>query len=454
MSPLSRISPSGHPQTDLSHNTPIRKTETLYESCITSLGGIIRDTYFMPLFNKLPPEWQLQLEKEEEFFLEFWNAKASLRPEFPLQKDIRNHFICKTEKIAVTVLGKKLWVKCLIIESKNHKESDKFYNFVHVLGNSSTIDSNIAQTYPFLASYLTLKQNYPARFILISQYNIESRDKSMPLHKIKTLQEGGFILSETLKSLEETCGTIHQIFAHSLGCMIAAASLQFFHKITPQNTVLENNPLSPLFQKIYKTFTKAAEFFIQCYEFIIYSLTGKVTKNPPENPPTLKAIRTFKSLPKNIHFDRGPSCIKELSKERWGGSLFKDFARMSGWDLDLGKEIFNFVQNTKENLPPITFTNALQDHIFNGKASLVANPYIQRLTTEKKVTSLVLDITQQCIHSSAHHSLHAGALNRLHLIEESSEQNFLQGTESLSDAIIRKSMPPSSQDPFIENLIG
>lgn len=452
MSPLSKVSSPEHLQPNLSYNTPSKKTETLYESCITSLGGIIRDAYFMPLFNKLSPEWQLQLEKEEEFFQKFWNAKAELRPEFPLQKDIRNHFIHKTEKVAVTVFGKKLWVRCLIIESKNHKESDTFYNFVHVLGNSSTIDSNIAQTYPFLASYLNLKPNYPARFILISQYNIESREKSMPLYKIKTLQEGGFILSETLKSLEETYGTIHQIFAHSLGCMIATTSLQFFHKITPQNT-LKNNPPSLLFQKIHMIFTKAAEFFIKCYEFIIYPLTGKIIKTPPENPPILKAIRTFKSLPKNIHFDRGPSSIEELSKERWGGSIFLDFAKLSGWDLDLGKEIFNFVQNTKENLPSITFTNALQDHIFNGKASLIANPYIQRLTTEKKVTSLILDITQQCIHSSAHHSLHAGALNRLHLIEESSEQNFLQGNESLSDAIIRKSMLPSPQNRFMENLI-
>ena len=451
MSPLSRISHYEPSQTvAISPYSPApTRTESLYENCIASIGGIIRDTFFMPLFNKLPPEWLLQLKKEKEFFYDFWDPKSDLRPEFPRHKDIRNHFTYRTDKIAVTVLEKKLWVNCLVIESKKTDSSDEFYNFIQVVGNSSTIDSNIAQTYPFLASYLDRKDAPPARFILISQYNIESEEKLMPVYKIKTLQEGGFILSETLKSLEKTYGTLHQIFAHSLGCMIAAASLQYFHEIAPLR-VQENNIFHPLLQKIYKLFVEITVFFNRCYEYSIYSLTGRVTKIVHKNPSILKATQAFRSFPKNIHFDRGPSCIEELSKDKWGGPRLMWLAKLSGWDMDFGKEIFDFLQDTKEPTPSITLSSALQDHVFNGKASLSENPYILRLITEKKITSLLLDITQQCAHSNAHHSLSAGLLHRLHLIKKPLEENFFQENESLSDAIIRRSLPPFSKVHFTE----
>jgi len=164
--------------------------------------------------------------------------------------------------------------------------------------------------------------------------------------------------------------------------------------------------------------------------------------SPIESPDetSLKASRVFKSLPKSIIFDRAPSSIEKVSRRYPGGSLLLGLSRLSGRDVDVGKEISDFVEGCGEDLPPLTIINAKQDYRFHGEVNLFFSPHIQKLSNENRITSLLLDICWQNVHENAQHSL--GLDNRYgsHIVEAYNNHSFLEREQSLSSAIIRRSL--------------
>ncbi len=405
----------------------IPKIQDLYECCVISPARSLIRPLFFPLFSELPPSKVAQLRKEEQFFEDFWNPNAPLYPELSHHQEVKDHFVCQNKDFDITLKGMPYRVKCCIIESKDCMSEKEFCNVVHVLGISSTVNNTIMHTYPLLTAYLDLKgEKPPARFILISQYATTSADGFT--YKPDTLSEAGLILSETLKSMEETFGTIHQLISYSLGSIVTAAGLKYFHKNPPKNSI----PLTFL-QTLWR---QIATFLSQTYD----SLIGRVTVIESDDKTVLKTAKVFKSLPKNILFDRGPSSIEKLSNRYSGGSILLPLARLTGWDVNIGKEILDFVENCEENIPSVTVVNALQDHRFGGDVNLCSSPEIKKLTEEKKITSLLLDVCMQCIHENAQHSYSLGNWYGSHVVEEYKNQNFLQRDQSLSTAIIQKAV--------------
>ncbi len=412
--------------------TSISKAKSLYEYYVLNPVRTLVRPLFFPLFSEISLKQEAQLKKEEQFFTNFWDSKSPLYPELSHHKMIKDHFNHKNQDFAITLKGQQYTVRCSVIESKDYVEGKESYNIVHVLGNISKINNTIMHTYPLLTSYLDLKgDKHPARFILINQYSIYSAEDS--IYKPETISEAGLILSETLKAVEESYGTIHQLISYSLGVIVTAAALKYFHKDLPKNDI------SLSFLQII--WNQIACFFNQIYEGVAYPLIGRITFIQSDDESILKTTRVFKSLPKHIMFDRGPASIEKLSDRYMGGSILLPLARLSDWDVDIGKEISNFMQHCEINIPSITVVSALQDHRFHGDANLCAHPDIKKLTKEGKVTSLLLDVCVQSLHENAQHSFNLGNWYGSHLVEGYKEQKFLQRDQNLATAIIKNSIP-------------
>lgn len=386
------------------HTASVTKTQTLYERCVLSPIRSLMRQLFLPLFNKLPSKYEVQMKKEEQFFQNFWDPNAPLYPELSHHKKIKETFSAQNREFSITVKGQPCKVQCFVIEPKNKVSEQSYCNIAHVLGINSTLNNTIMHTYPLLAAYVDVKEKPSARFIIINHYSISRSDGS--IFKPETLSEAGLILSETLKAIEESYGTIHQLLSYSLGSIVTAAALKYFHKHFPENTT---------------------------------SLAGRITFKKSLDETDVKTSRVFKSLPQNIIFDRGPSSIEKLSNRYTRGSILLPLARLSGWDINIGKEISSFIQNCKERAPNITIINALQDHRFYGDVNLCASPEIVKLAEKKKVTSILLDICVQSINETAQHSFSLGNWYGSHLVEGYKKQNFLQRDQSLASAIIQQS---------------
>jgi hypothetical protein len=316
---------------------------------------------------------------------------------------IKEHFVCRNKDVTFMIEGKKHTSTVCVIESKTLNPEKTFCNFVHVLGMFGTLDNNIMATYPFLSAYLDIKgEKPPIRFVLMNHYSTRCEDGSKYIPK--NLSDAGYVLSETLKSLEEKYGTLNQLYTHSLGAMVTAAALKYF----------STTPSKPS------------------------SLQGRIQPIGLQNKTAVKTTRAFQSLPKHIIFDRGPSSIEKLSQTYLGGSFLPPLAKMSGWDIHFGKAIAEFLRNFEKRSPDITVINALQDHRFSGAQALCFDPDIQSLRKEKKITTLVLDICQQSLHQNAQHSY--GNFYGSHLLEEYKDQNFLSKDQSLAAAIVGQAL--------------
>jgi hypothetical protein len=382
------------------------KSQTLYERCILAPARNLVRPFFLPLFGKIPSKLVNQMKKEEQYFQGFWDPKASLSPELSHHKLIKEHFTCRNKDFAIVVKGRPCTMRCFVIEPKLPARGQEYRNIVHVLGINSSINNTIMHTYPLLASYLDVKGEKPSvRFVLFNHYSITAADGSIPVPD--TLSETGLILSETLKAIEEEFGTIHQLLSYSLGGIVTAAALKYFHREPPKSAV---------------------------------SLVGRVTSIQSNDATALKTTRVFKSLPKNIVFDRVPCSIEKVSTRYTGGSVLLRLAKLSGWDLNVGKEISNFILTCKNQAPSITIINAMQDHRFSGDVNLSASPEIGKLAEKKKVTSLLLDICQQSIHQNAQHSLSLGSWYGSHLVNGQTNQTFLSRDQSLASAIVHQAL--------------
>ncbi len=194
--------------------------------------------------------------------------------------------------------------------------------------------------------------------------------------KPATLDEAGLVLLETLKALKEEFGDFDQLVAHSLGTV-------FFANV-------------------------------------------------------LKQVHDPKMLPKHICLDRGPTSIWEASKKYfWGfGRLIYVLADFGGWASDIEQDVVGFCQKWEER-PSLVVIGLQEDHHFSGSANLGLGKKIKKIPG---VQTLVFAPTQQITNESGQHTMRADSLNRLSLIKESKESDFIQPSESLSQALIRHSL--------------
>ncbi len=373
---------------------PERK-ESLYGLFTRSLGALIRDTFFTPLFRKLSSKQLAILEEEEAFVANFWKLDAPTHYEIPYHDAIRNHFTRKYDTISVDIEGEKISATCLVIESKKEtfqdNESLPYYNLFYLLGNLSTIDNDTMGIHPYLTSYLEdLEKNPettpPARFILLSQYNTVKKEAPGTLYKPDTMPRAGFITAEIIKEMTSRYGVINQVIGHSLGCIVLASSLKYL-------------------------------------------------------------LRDPSDLPKNFLFDRGPSSIQQLSRRILGktfhvASLFFFLEGVQNWMPNLGEQINHFVEellHIKKSLPCIVISGCPKEHIFPQESNLCFSPFIQELHKKKQIVLLPFSPPSQCI---PHDFLHISGNNRFtkhHLLEGYKDQSFLQ-EETLEKAILRQSL--------------
>jgi hypothetical protein len=282
------------------------KTQTLWIRFLEWIGHFIRDAFYMPISSNPKAEIQIALQREEEFAAAFWDSSKPLDLNFPDQEKIRNEFDVYDQPIKMqTADGKPLELSCRVIESKRKEE--KFHNFVHVLGNLSTISNNISTSYPYLAAYLNRQKTDPslppARFILFSQYGMSS--DGIPFRP-RSLDEAGLILKKALETLSDNYGPIDQLIAISLGAIIFAS--------------------------------------------------------------TLKHFEDDGAIPKAIHFDRAPSSIKAASQNYTGGTLLYLLSKPTGWTVDVGQELADFCQRNPH--VPCIVSGVKDDYYFPGPAGL------------------------------------------------------------------------------------
>ena len=304
---------------DARMNRTAIKTQSLWTQFLQWIGHLIRDAFYMPIPWSPKLAIQTALQREEEFTAAFWDPTKPLDLNYPLQEKIRKEFAVYDQPIKMqTADGKPLEVPCRVIESKR-KEAE-FHNFVHVLGNLSTISNNIASTYPYLAAYLDRKKNDPSlppgRFLLFSQYGMHS--DGVPFRP-RSLDEAGLILKKALETLSENYGPIDQLVAMSLGSIIFASSLKHFEDTA--------------------------------------------------------------AFPRAIHFDRAPSSIKAASQNYSGGSLLYLLSKATGWCVDIGQELADFCQRNKD--VPCIVSGVKDDFYFPGRAGLHEDQKIKGLNQVK-----------------------------------------------------------------------
>lgn len=362
-------SPLSHIECQL--NRTASKTRSLWNLFRDWMGEFLRDAFFLPIPANPTPAIQKGLKREEDFVAAFWNAGKATDLNYPYQEKIREIFTVNDQPIKMlTTDGKLLQITCRIIEPKI-KSDAKSYNCVHVLGNISTISNNIDTPYPYLAAYLEEKKKdptlSPARFVLISQYDMQVDGAPF---KPRSLDEAGLILKKTLDTLYETYGEIDHLVAHSLGSIIFASALKHFEG-------------------------------------------------------------DAKAFPQHIHFDRAPSSIEAASKTQSFGSILHFLATLSGWSVDIGKELADFyLKNPKV---PCIVSGVKYDFYFPGPASLHEHKKIKEIS---QVKVLIFDPPHQLFHMRAHHGLRADLLNGHYLVDHSDRQ-FLREKEHLATASMR-----------------
>ena len=173
--------------------------------------------------------------------------------------------------------------------------------------------------------------------------------------KPATLDEAGYVLLETLKTLRKEFGDVDQLVAQSLGNI-------FFANL-------------------------------------------------------LKQIEDPKILPKHICLDRGPTSIWEASKKYFCGlgRLVYFLGKFGGWVSDIEQDIVNFYQKW-EKRPTIVVTGVDQDHHFSGSANLCLGEKIKKI---QDIQKLFFSPPRQISHEFGFHSMRADFLNPRYLIGQS-----------------------------------
>jgi hypothetical protein len=263
---------------------PSEKAHKIWRTFQSILGSPVKDV-MLPRTRNLSKKQIEMLQKEKDFFKNFWDPSLPLNPQLPYQEAIRKHFVWKKEALSIEVQATPLLVECSIIEPAHQTNAQ---NFVLLLGNLSLHDDNITGVYPFLVSYLKEREKNPnmpgIRFILISQYDTKMPDNSPFI--AHNLDEIGQVLAKALSALQKAKGEIIQLMGYSLGTIALSAALPYI---------------------------------------------------PSED------------LPKNIYWDGGPSSLELISQSHGlKGWFLWNCAKVAGWDFDLGLNIRKYLGDRKD----------------------------------------------------------------------------------------------------------
>jgi hypothetical protein len=221
------------------------RTKTVWERIKLFIGGYIRDNFFWALNSRTSAAHRSMLEQEITFFRDFWDRNAPFSPRWPERHEIIDTFTKKETSLEVNT-SQRITVDCCSIELKGLETSQPHYNFAIAMGNLSNIRNNITGVYPFIQAYLAKRREDPttppARFILISQYDLK---QGATPYKPETIDQAGQILASTISSLHEKYGPIHQLVGHSLGAIVMGASLKHMNTShLPRNIYFDRGPSS------------------------------------------------------------------------------------------------------------------------------------------------------------------------------------------------------------------
>ncbi len=370
------------------YSSSVGVVSRVYHILRSAIGAPVRDLFFFPLsimdfslMKSLFPNTAKQLQIEEAYGSDFWNPSKPLDPNFPLQQKMRNAFSVREQAVLIeTETGKTVQVTCRIIESKGLRQRSPAYNFVYAPGIFNTVRNTAAGIYPYLAAYLKKKEHNrslpPARFMIISENDIQDKDTASP-YRPASMEEAGTIFHHTVHALQAQYGKADQLAAHSMGCIFAASALKHFEA---------------------------------------------------------------RDLPKNLSLDRGPTSIWEISKKRLfslGWCTIYPLAKLVGWSLDLEQQLADLcarIQNLR-----ILISGVEQDHHFSGTANLCLGETTRKLQLAGRVNVLYFDPPRQVVHEAAHHNLRSDYLRSLYLKHPSKGKALIGGT-SLAEEIVSRSI--------------
>lgn len=367
-------------------NIPQEEKHHLFHQ-IGRISRFIRDHFLFPLISATDAASKKILQREDWISSElFWNSSYNdIR--YPKHQQIKEMFNRYDQYIVINQCGKEIKVKCRILETKNCPKdtNEGILNHLIVQGNLSTLDNNIPALYPFLASYVTQKEQNPelppARFIMINHYHNTVRDQDSAQTKTYLpgdMDEWTYVFKKCLESVVDTYGSLEMISAHSLGNIPVVGHLKHvkkheFAKLFPKVLFLSQGPSS----------------------------TYEVSKNVP-----------FETYPKGWCYLLG-AFVYYISK--W-----------SGWEVSLDSTLTDFISgipndetsNLKLKQTKIVITEVDKDYYFPGKASLCASDRLDNIDSRVSLYRMSFSPPLSWGVQRGHHNFNMGLLQRQDLVRE------------------------------------
>lgn len=354
---------------------------------IGRISRFVRDHFLFPLIAATDTATKKILQREDWISSElFWNAPYNdIR--YPKHQQIKETFNRYDQHIVIKECGKEIKVKCRILETKDcpKDSNDGVLNHLIVQGNLSTLDNNIPALYPFLASYVTQKEQTPqmppARFIMINHYHNTVRnenDLQVQTYLPGDMDEWTYVFKKCVEIVVDTYGSLEMISAHSLGNIPVVGHLMHvkkneFKKLFPKLLLLSQGPSS----------------------------TYEVSKNVP-----------FQTYPKGWCFLLG-AMVYYLSK--W-----------TGWEVALDETLTQFLSqiphqedsNEKLKKTKVVITEVDKDYYFPGKASLCASDRLDDIDNRVSLYRLSFSPPLSWGVQRGHHNFNMGLLQRQDLVRE------------------------------------
>lgn len=341
-----------------------------------SIRNVIRDLYFYPLnVMWIFPSFIKKMKREEQCYNDFWDTSKAGSPFFEHLKEVRDHFKVVKDEVEFKMGDKTLKLPYHIIRTKEN--APQYKNVITVNGNLTINGTNVADTYPFLVSYIKGKYKEPIQFININQYGFKERnDKGEWVdYKPDIFDHASLAAAKAIEQIHAKYGEISLLRGHSFGGSLLADA----------RTYLANKG--------------------------IYARVS--------------------------NYDRTLSSVYEVSKGYWGGRiLLYPVAYILGWDINASEKFDKL--GDKEI---VVITAVEDDHYFADGANLVNIEKIKELQKIGKVQRLIFNPFLQICHPKNQHNLSAGALTKDCLIDDPNlNRDFINDNETMSDALLRHAL--------------
>jgi hypothetical protein len=354
---------------------------------IGRISRFMRDHFLFPLISATDSASKKILKREDWFSSElFWNSTYN-DVRFPKHQQIKEMFNRYDQSIVIHECGKEIKVKCRILETKDcPKDSNEgVLNHLIVQGNLSTLDNNIPALYPFLASYVTQKEQDaqlpPARFIMINHYHNTVKDDHQSQEERYLpgdVDEWTYVFKKCVESVVDTYGSLEMMSAHSLGNIPVVGHLNHvkpheFTKLFPKVLFLSQGPSS----------------------------TYEVSKNIP--------------------FEKYPNGWCYLV-----GAFVYYLCKWTGWDVSLDATLTDFlaaVPNDQDSVSKlkkckVIITEVDKDYYFPGKASLCASDRLDNIDSRVSLYRMSFSPPLAWGVQRGHHNFNMGLLQRQDLVRE------------------------------------